>query len=61
MVREIKIGTTTYAVERLFVKDAKETAVQAIRRLLLQKATMDTRELLSECYQTPLDIEKTPS
>lgn len=41
MVREINIGATTYTVERLFVKDAKETAAQVIRRLLLQKAKSD--------------------
>ena len=38
IVTETRIGTTTYTVERVFSKEAKEDALQAIKRLLLQKA-----------------------
>ena len=38
IVTETRIGTTTYTVERVFSKDAKEDALQAIKRLMLQKA-----------------------
>ena len=38
IVTETRIGATTYTVERVFSKDAKENAAQALKRLLLEKA-----------------------
>lgn len=37
-ITETQIGATTYTVERAHRPDARETAFQALRRLLLQKA-----------------------
>jgi len=37
-IAETQIGATTYTVERAYRPDARETALQALRRLLLQKA-----------------------
>lgn len=37
-ITETQIGATTYTVERAYRPDARETALQALRRLLLQKA-----------------------
>ena len=47
-VSETKIGATTYTVERSFIRDAKENALQAIRRLLLQKAKAERQQKLSD-------------
>jgi ABC-type phosphate/phosphonate transport system ATPase subunit len=49
-----KIGATTYTVERVFLREAKESALQALRRLLLQKAKAESQEKLSGCYQNSL-------
>ena len=38
IITETRIGATTYTVERVFSADAKENALEAIERLLLQKA-----------------------
>ena len=46
-VTETKIGATTYTVERVFIREAKENALQALRRLLLQKAKAESQEKLS--------------
>jgi len=37
-ITETQIGATTYIVERAHRPDARETALQALRRLLLQNA-----------------------
>ena len=37
-IAETQIGATTYTVERAYRPDARETALQALRRLLLQNA-----------------------
>ncbi|MEA4898659.1 MAG: hypothetical protein VB115_10485 [Christensenellaceae bacterium] len=55
-VAETKIGATIYTVERAFIKDAKESALQAIRRLLLLKAKSEGQEKLSEHYQNSLAV-----
>ena len=53
-VTETKIGATTYTVERVFIREAKENALHAIRRLLLQRAKAEGQEKLSERYQDSL-------
>jgi len=45
-----QIGATLFTVERVFRDDAKENALQAIKRLLLQKARSGGRDVLSEGY-----------
>ena len=37
-ITQTQIGATTYTVERAYRPDARETALQALRRLMLQKA-----------------------
>jgi len=37
-ITQTQIGATTYTVERAYRPDARETALQALRRLLLQNA-----------------------
>jgi len=37
-ITEIKIGATTYTVERVFGGNGKETALDIIKRLMLQNA-----------------------
>jgi hypothetical protein len=37
-IAQTQIGATTYTVERAYRPDARETALQALRRLVLQKA-----------------------
>jgi len=54
IVTETQIGTTRFVVERVFRKDARENAYQAIKRLLLQKAGSERRDMLSECYHDSL-------
>jgi len=53
-VTETKIRGTTYTVERVFNRESKENALQAIRRLLLQRARLENRNKLSERYQDSL-------
>ena len=55
-VTETRIGATVYTVERVFSKEAKEDAIHAIKRLLLQKARSVGRELLYDSSQISLDI-----
>ena len=57
-ITETQIGTTIYTVERVFSKEAKESAIQAIKRLLLQRARSEGRELLYENSQNSLDIRE---
>jgi len=53
-VTETKIGATTYTVERVFNREAKETVLQAIRRLLLQRVKLESRDKLSDPYPDSL-------
>lgn len=55
-ITETKIGATTYKVERVFIQEAKESALHAIRRLLLQKAKSECREKLTDSYQDSLAV-----
>jgi hypothetical protein len=57
-VTETRIGATTYTVERDFRPDARENALQAIERLLLQKARSDGREKIFDNRLNPLAIRK---
>jgi len=57
-VTETRIGATTYTVERIFREDARENALQALRRLLLQKAKSEGQDMLSESYLNPLAIRE---
>lgn len=53
-ITETRIGTTTYTVERVFNGESKESALQAIRRLLLRQAKTEGQGKLSERYQDSL-------
>jgi len=54
--REIKIGATTYTVEREFSPDARETASQMIERLLLQEAKLQGQKKIPQNSLNSLDM-----
>ena len=54
VITETRIGATTYTVERVFSKDAKENALQVIKRLLLQKARSEGQGVSYENCQHDL-------
>jgi len=60
-ITETKIGATNYTVERVFSGGSKETAFDAIKRLLLQSARREGREKISESYRNPLDLREKQS
>ena len=60
-IAETKIGATNYTVERVFGGGSKETAFDAIKRLLLQSARREGREKISESYRNPLDLREKQS